>query len=1115
MRFMDNLDIFKAKRDTSKLVQVQRTVSRGGTSFIQNFWVKPSDVRSTDKVVGGQQNVLPAAGSVAKPANGVLDSKYFDSIKSDKVKALDYLKSCGISWNEHSHAAINWMRAMQAYSIATSSSPQSGTKTYAQVNAQTTQNVQQSPQNSQPGNPPQSTVLTPAQQSELDTGNNGKEKTVILKKLLGNDGCISYAKQLGVTWDEHPHAAINIMRMSMALKSHFDTTDGTVSPTKDKASSGDVGAPDGNQNAKKVGAKTEKPKKETKTLLEIPEGASERDKRIIELVNSINSSEDLDTCKSVGILAEDSSAMNYLRNVLLPKAAEQQRTGGSRVNNDYSHNMSLAICSALDKTMKTMSKRVLKAGVLDGQKRTLNAVQFTSPRSLFKVYTGDGGSGYNSELYNYKEASDAYQDNDGENRSIPEFMKDFQYHFGTYNTDVKGENVSYAHFNSGVETTNQKIRKQNFEKDNDGFYRALQKIADTDPELKDKVSEMQQQYLQILELSGYNLSYISNILQSDSNLNDLDANRKRELSMHHDVSEALKQELSPEDYKKVYQKMTASMWGTSLDVSKVPQELSWRNPDFSYSKDEDPVTNPRYIKITFDISSYKSSSGKSFADEYDTKYLKLLDNEHIEQFQGDIDAGTFTVENRDKLQPLLLDLFGIELKEDGKSRWSSDKKFCKPVGDDPEKDAVLTNLLRMSDVVEARNKAIDALENKFTPSAANGKGATLENVLDFAKTGERGLEYNTMLEGFLLRGNWSNGEKKVYTPKEILDKIRSQTDEIPVVSLSKCKTLKKDLITYAEDRADKVPGSLSGGKDYQGNKLYDTRYDLMGLGSGMGVWYNTSDGNQNNTPTTHPLCDLMVENLYDLASHSPSLKTGRIKTNEDVRKTLLRNLGMVAEQTDEESGSIISKEMRKTLLNSVKCSISTVTESEFKDIQHGIKMDWDQQTHGGNSAFFYGAYKINNLAVRAKLEEAAQTIGETPEEYYHGTSFGGTKGILGTSGGFSVNRSVQSAAGASQAGSMLGEGVYLAKKSSKSAQYFGGYNYGRYGRGSLFVCDAIMGKRAKYNQDSWRSDYTFDTVEAAEASGSRGHLCNDEWAVRHAEWVVPKLIIDMENRRRV
>lgn len=104
--------LIKAKRDTSKLVKVQRTVT--GTTFTQDFWVSPSQVKATDKVVGNPQNSLPKMGSVPQPPKGVLDKKYLDSVSSDRAKALAYIKSCGVKWTESTHAGINWMRAMQA-----------------------------------------------------------------------------------------------------------------------------------------------------------------------------------------------------------------------------------------------------------------------------------------------------------------------------------------------------------------------------------------------------------------------------------------------------------------------------------------------------------------------------------------------------------------------------------------------------------------------------------------------------------------------------------------------------------------------------------------------------------------------------------------------------------------------------------------------------------------------------------------------------------------------------------------------------------------------------------------------------------------------------------------
>lgn len=143
--------LIKAQRDKSKLVQVQRSVSRNGKTFMQNFWVQPSQVKASDKVIGGQQNLLPKAGSVPKPAAGVLDKAYFESIKSDRTNAIDYLKSCGVQWNVHSHAGINWMRAMQAYNAAVGN--QNGGKTASttptQPTSQATTQTAQVAQNTQ------------------------------------------------------------------------------------------------------------------------------------------------------------------------------------------------------------------------------------------------------------------------------------------------------------------------------------------------------------------------------------------------------------------------------------------------------------------------------------------------------------------------------------------------------------------------------------------------------------------------------------------------------------------------------------------------------------------------------------------------------------------------------------------------------------------------------------------------------------------------------------------------------------------------------------------------------------------------------------------------------
>ena len=202
--------LLKAQRDTSKLVRVQRQVSRGGKTFTQNFWVQPSQVKTTDKVIGGQQNLLPTPGSVPKPAPGVLDKAYLDSISSDKTKALAYIKSCGLTWNEHSHAGINWMRAMQIVkaTLAGQNTVVVNTQATSQQPSKTAQTAQNTAQQSAPTKAntlAAMNMLNKKTLDELNTCPNGREKVVVLKKNLGLDECIKFTKLLGVSWSERSH----------------------------------------------------------------------------------------------------------------------------------------------------------------------------------------------------------------------------------------------------------------------------------------------------------------------------------------------------------------------------------------------------------------------------------------------------------------------------------------------------------------------------------------------------------------------------------------------------------------------------------------------------------------------------------------------------------------------------------------------------------------------------------------------------------------------------------------------------------------------------------------------------------------------------------------------
>ena len=180
----------------------------------------PNPTKDAQKTQATSQTIDKTSKSSNKKT---LDTTYFESIKSDKAKALEYLKDCGVTWSENSHAGINWMRAMAAYKAATGG--------------------QKSTQKTQSSTPTQSTsqATTPtAQVAQNPQGNNGvkmskedaKKKTQSFTSKVGKTDAerkafMDKVKSQGITWkdkaDDGSDVAIGVswMRCCMAMNKYF------------------------------------------------------------------------------------------------------------------------------------------------------------------------------------------------------------------------------------------------------------------------------------------------------------------------------------------------------------------------------------------------------------------------------------------------------------------------------------------------------------------------------------------------------------------------------------------------------------------------------------------------------------------------------------------------------------------------------------------------------------------------------------------------------------------------------------------------------------------------------------------------------------------------------
>lgn len=193
----------------------------------------------------------------------------------------------------------------------------------------------------------------------------------------------------------------------------------------------------------------------------------------------------------------------------------------------------------------------------------------------------------------------------------------------------------------------------------------------------------------------------------------------------------------------------------------------------------------------------------------------------------------------------------------------------------------------------------------------------------------------------------------------------------------------------------------------------------------------------------------------------------------------------------------------------LKSSMGAVSPDMKARITEGVGRTHDRREHGSFKPKVHGVYEIKNSAIDEKFEEKRKELGEhTSVELYHGTSFATTQLILGKSGGFKVFKGSAKI----QSGSMMGYGVYLANKSSKSAQYISG-GFGRHrGRGTMFICEATLGEQVEYNRRKHiRHDHTNDPYDTVVADGR--HVRNPEWLVKSAEQARPKYLIDYERVR--
>lgn len=1071
------------KRDLSKLVKVQRAVTRGGKTFIQNFYVNPSQVKATDRVIGGQQNLLPKPPTpTPSSSSATLDVAYFDSLaQTDRSKALDYLKSCGITWKENAHAGINWMRAKQAM------------KASQGISNTTNKVANSSNQNQSSGLNQQKDAIN----ADLSKATSSKEKVSILKKHLGVSGCTQLAESLGVTWKKDSHEAINWMRASMALKKYIEAG-GDLKLGDTSALTSNAGA---NTTIKKDKV-VDKPKEDDK--LKIDKNATERQKNIINLLNNISDPELLKSYTTVGMIAEDDVSKDFILKKLLPKYNVFLKSQGA------GNQSSKEFAETIFKGLKLSGCFDSKADAIRGLKRIfgeVNIENFINPENYIEPFESFG----QIKIDGASESITKY--------SPEKMLKEFDSYYTRYKTDE---------YPNGYDGSDSKIYESLYNVEKEGIVLGLRKLQQSQPELSKTCDDMAKKYDETMKMCRCNPKILRAVLSTESygkelpkptdKDSDIIAGKMwknffrpfiRNVSYNNFVGVSLNEGIAHtkgmfKELDSGYESLLNEFRKQGMDDESIFVTLySTQNTFFPQNLKFDAF--PIYDRHGYDTGKTLSLSKDLYKFEsdmlgcMDTNFIGYFcakfateNNIDTKDFDANLDAyesmslfrymktsspkymgainsykqyGDFSKEDYAKIHSNMCDMFGISFKKRGDASGESVKI----------KDMDLDNLLE--------NMSGDNSLYEVVPTKDDDKKAVLTNLTHMLNvTLTNRIADNPIVTDYTLE-----------TAKKLLD----------------------TLPTYSKDDIQKMKNYFS--KDYNPN---------------VGVTLSSEDSDIQDLASDNPLKKIVYDYTKCLAINSKNLLNKKSKESVDKLWDKFFDLSAMSDVRQEKKIDI--KKLRQQAFDAVHCTISTESESESEKLRKEFLDDWDYKdgvpqttpdgatgkTHtarvysGKNSfqgkdrrALFNSRFfKVNNSNMEENFNDYQKKLKSdgSPKEsevlnLYHACSYAATAGILGKTGGWFMGNEFTKTAKA------LGTGAYFGYKGGKSAVYCGegsgGYhnlkstgNVGDNANGCYIMASVMRGKN---NKDS---------------ASDHGRFKDYELVVKNNACIKPNYFVDISSR---
>lgn len=1065
-------DLEKSQRDKSKLVYVQRTVTKNGKTFQQGFWVSPSQVKATDTVLQGQNVLTQYQQSKASTPQQPLVVGNFDKAKytvmfttESKAKAMQYAKDNGISWNEHSNPNINWMRCQMAVNKALGGS--------ITISANTSK----------------SSLNTSQLDSEFDSLSK-KDKIVELLKYNSRDSLISFAKANGISWKETDNAGINWMRASMAIQKYLETNNLK-----------------GDSKNKQNEPQKQKPVSEK---LSYPADATQRQKNLVDIINSLSKKEDIELYKSVGMIAEDDAAKEFIEKTLKPrydawKNGHQPSAGSSNYGYiiDGGKEFGKNIVDDKGVFLKGLNVAILQQSFREMYDNT-SVAAIIYPRDIL-VDDKIPGKNLSIDRYNKTTARRVLNPTNliymlNRDFSVRETSETDEFRYSGWDTKVY----------------------QKFPPETHGFVKVLDHIKSKNPELGKECDRISGIYRDMLKLCGNNPQVLNEILDA-TNYEDIENSlaytKKRVMANRFFAAFCKDNGLSPQEADYTIEHMRGrglttvefrkSYWEAKTDSNGNPMTANFSD----YLKDHQSEYPSMTAQDLYDNLTWTSHGS----------IRKLLEGKEVEEdTKYNAISSVFNEELYCSIRRKLVEMYDYELVNDLDNTKTFDTKstrasewdriranYTKKSKENEDLDTIIANMSLIRSCSETARETARYVSWKTRPSKAN------DNGLDLSKT------FNWYYrDGFQDYNIFDLQNSKKLSIDEVNKKVQSQLESMPTVSKSWVKDVKSYVEKHGNESFKSEPSWRYSAPSTEVEKKCAKAFSIdMGSKGSVTEYMGT------------PVGDIIVKHCEVLSKYCPQMISTRINTQAKVEKSIHDKLGykpfkMDAPQTISDSIPEI-RQLREELFSKVHCTLKSCDTVQYDAIQTEIKHNWDmgkrnssgQRLYGHISAVFKGAYKVNNSLQEELMLKNAQKLNETPQLFFHGTNHSGATGIIGVDGRFRAPKSSADASkqGLKYAGGMLGSGVYLAKMAGKSAGYFGTWGSSYEPEGCMLMCKAVLGNTyvaSNYSGSSAPASYDTVSMQAGTNTG-RTILRADEWCVRNPDFVYPEFIVDMGTKRRI